>query len=96
MENGPFFERVRLLEVIIDYGSAFVTYGKEIESKGVQFPSRDAPDKINRGGQFAVARDSSNISAFLPQEHQIGMRSDERKYGQPDSLHILSNFFCIM
>ena len=50
MENGPFFERVRLLEVIIDYGSAFVTYGKEIESKGVQFPSRDAPDKINRGG----------------------------------------------
>ena len=38
------------LEVIIDYGSAFVTYGNEIESKGVQFPGRDAPDKINRGG----------------------------------------------
>ena len=39
-----------ILEVIIDYESAFVTYGNEIESKGVQFPSRDAPDKINRGG----------------------------------------------
>ena len=38
------------LEVIIDYGSAFVTYGNEIEWKGVQFPGRDAPDKINRGG----------------------------------------------
>ena len=38
------------LEVIIDYGSAFVTYGNEIESKGVQFPGRDAPDKISRGG----------------------------------------------
>ena len=32
-------------EVIIDYGSTFVTYGNEIESKGVQFPGRDAPDK---------------------------------------------------
>ena len=34
------------LEVIIDYGSAFVTYGNKIESKRVQF----ALDKINRGG----------------------------------------------
>ena len=42
------------------------------------FPSRDAPDQINRGGSFAVARDSSKISAFVPQEHQIRMRSDER------------------
>ena len=39
-----------VLEVIVDYGSAFVTYGNEIESNGVQFPGRDAPDKINRGG----------------------------------------------
>ena len=43
-----------ILEVIIDYGSPFVTYGKitetKIESKGVQFPGWDAPDKINRGG----------------------------------------------
>ena len=33
-----------LLEVVIDYGSEFVTYGNEIESKGVQFPGRYAPD----------------------------------------------------
>ena len=38
------------LEVITDYGFAFVTYGNEMESKGVQFPGRDALDKINRGG----------------------------------------------
>ena len=38
------------LEVIIDYGSSFVTYRNEIESKEVQFPGRDAPDNINRGG----------------------------------------------
>ena len=37
-----------LLEVIIDYGSAFVTYRNKIESKGVHFPGRDAPDKISR------------------------------------------------
>ena len=41
------------LEVILDNGSAFVTYGKnyenEIVSKGVQFPGRGAPDIINRG-----------------------------------------------
>ena len=40
----------KILEVIIDYGSAFVTPGDEIELKGVQFPGRGAPDKINRGG----------------------------------------------
>ena len=34
---------------IIDYGSALVTHGNEIELKGVQFPGRDALDKINRG-----------------------------------------------
>ena len=41
---------ILILEVIIDYVSAFVTYGNEIESKGVQFPGGDAPDKISRGG----------------------------------------------
>ena len=45
---------------------------------GVQFPGRGAPDKTNRGGLFAVARDSWKISALVPQEHQIRMRSDER------------------
>ena len=68
------------LEVIIDYGFAFVTYGNEIESKGVQFPRRDAPDIINRGGLSAVARHSSKISAIVPQEHQFRMRSDERDW----------------
>ena len=43
-----YFNR-ELLEVIIDYGSAFVTYRNKIESKGVHFPGRDAPDKISRG-----------------------------------------------
>ena len=38
-----------LLEVIIDYGYAFVTYRNKIEWKGVHFPGRDAPDKISRG-----------------------------------------------
>ena len=66
------------LEVIVDYGFAFVTYGNEIESKGVQFHGRDAPDIINRAGLSAVARHSSKISAIVPQEHQFRMRSDER------------------
>ena len=39
---------ILILEVIIDYVSAFVTYGNKIESKGVQFPGRDALDKISR------------------------------------------------
>ena len=39
-----------IVEVIIDHGSPFVTYGTEMESKRVQLPWRDAPDKINRGG----------------------------------------------
>ena len=42
------------IEVIVDYGSGFVTYrenyGNEIESKVVQFPGWGTPDKINRGG----------------------------------------------
>ena len=57
-------------------------YGKIKETtscrKKSQFPDQGAPDKINRGGLFAVTRDSSKISALMPQEHQIRMRSDER------------------
>ena len=49
------------LEVIIDYRSVFVTYGNLIESKGVQFPSRDAPDKISG----AVAHDTSKMCGFV-------------------------------
>ena len=59
-----------ILEVIIDYGSAFVTYGNEIESKGVQFPGRSGPDKISGGGYSAVAPDTSKICGFVLQEPQ--------------------------
>ena len=59
-----------ILEVIIDYGSAFVTYGNEIESKGVQFPGRDAPAKISGTSLFAVAPDTSKICGFVPQDQQ--------------------------
>ena len=38
-----------VLEVIIDYGSAFITNGNEIESNEVQFPDRSGPDKISGG-----------------------------------------------
>ena len=48
-------------EVIIDYGSAFVrTYG-----------ITETIDKINSGGYFAITRDSSKMSALVPQVHQI-------------------------
>ena len=38
-----------------------VRSSSEIESKGVQFPGRDAPDKISGGGHSVVARDTSKI-----------------------------------
>ena len=57
-------------------------YGNQIELKWVKFPVRGAPDKINRGGWFAVAHDSSKISALGPQEHQIRTRSDKREKRQ--------------
>ena len=56
--------------MIIDYGSAFVSNRKEIESKGVQFPGQDAPDKISGGGLSAVVHNISKICGFEPQEHQ--------------------------
>ena len=48
--NAYWFLFVYILEVFIDYRSAFVTYRNEVVSKGVQFPGRDASDKISRGG----------------------------------------------
>ena len=41
-----------MLSLITDprYSNLRKNYGNEIESKGVQFPSRGAPDKINKGG----------------------------------------------
>ena len=55
-----------VLDVIIDYGSAFVAYGNEIESKEVQFPGRGGPDKISRGGYSAVAPDTSLCTTGTP------------------------------
>ena len=63
-------------------------YGNEIESMGVQFSGRGAPDKTNKSGSFAVALDSWKISALVPQEHLIRMCSDER-----DNEYILVCFF---
>ena len=40
----------RVFTVIVDYGSVFITYGNEIESKGVQFPGEMPLLKINGGG----------------------------------------------
>ena len=54
----------------------------ETKFQFVKFPGRGAPDKINRGGWFAVAHDSSKISALGPQEHQIRTRSDKREKRQ--------------
>ena len=61
---------MRLKAVIIDHGPTFVTFRKEIELKGVQFPGWDAPDKISGGGQSTVAPDTSKICGFVPQDHQ--------------------------
>ena len=41
---------LKIAALCLDLGSVFVAYGNEIESKGVQFPGRDAPDKISGGG----------------------------------------------
>ena len=47
------------------------TRGNQIEPKGVQFPGRDAPDKINRG--------SNSQSPVIARKCLIRMRSDERE-----------------
>ena len=76
---------VNKLEVIIDYGSAFVTYGKikETKSSGKEssFPAEVPLIKlIGAANLHAVARDCKKISALVPQEHQVRMRSDEREH----------------
>ena len=74
----PFLKDI-LIDVIIDNFTDLCSknYRNEIELKGVQFPGQGAPDKINRGSLFALAHESSKISALVPQEHQIRMRSHE-------------------
>lgn len=50
--------------------SAFVTYGNKTETKRVHFAGPDAPDKISRGSQSAIARDTPKICGFVPKEHE--------------------------
>ena len=52
------------------HGFAVPSIKLEIESKGVQFPGRDAPAKISGSSLFAVAPDTSKICGFVPQEQQ--------------------------
>ena len=66
----------------------FITYEtitvNKMESKGVQFPSWGDPEKINRGGEFAVGEGGANLQSpviaqkfrpLVPQEHHIRMYS---------------------
>ena len=68
---------MRLKAIIIDFGPTFVTFRKEIELKGVQFPGWDAPDKIS----VAANRQSPLIPRkFVVLYHRttkIRMHSDE-------------------
>ena len=68
---------VIILEVIIDYGSTFVTYGRANESKGVQFPGRDAPDKISGGANRQSPPIPRKFVALYHRNTKIRMRSDE-------------------
>ena len=53
--------------------------GTKSSRKGPSFQAEMPMIKlIGAAIKSAVARDSSKISAFAPQEHQIRMRSDER------------------
>lgn len=58
--------------------SAFVTYGNKTETKRVHFAGPDAPDKISRGSQSAIARDTSKFVALYQRNTKIRMRSEER------------------
>ena len=83
-----------MLEVIIDHGSAFITYGNYIESKGVQFPGRDGPDKIRGAGRSAVARNALKICGFVPQDTKIRMRSDQHYLEKLVRLKVFKNHDC--
>ena len=65
--------------VIIDQRSSLTKkLRKFLESKEVQLPDQGAPKKINRQLICFFFFDSSKLSALVPQEHQIMMRSNER------------------
>ena len=63
----------------------FVKYGKITEKKSSgkesSFPAEVPLIKlIGAANLHAVARDCKKISALVPQEHQVRMRSDEREH----------------
>ena len=62
-----------------------------LESKGVQFPGRDAPDKISRGGLSAFALGTSKICGFASQNTKTRIRSDEREQKNPSFVRRMKN-----
>ena len=78
------------LEVIIDYGSAFVTYGKITGTKSSRkessFPAEVPLIKVIEAANLQSPVIARKISAFASQEHHIRKLSDEReKERQPRS-----------
>ena len=68
------------LEVIIDYGFAFVTHGNEIELKKSSFPA-EIPLTKSVGAANRKSQVASNTRTFLALYHRntkIRMRSNER------------------
>ena len=61
------------LELIMNYRSSFVTYGNEIESKGIQFPGRDTPDESANRQSPPITR---TFVALHHRNTKIRMRSD--------------------
>ena len=70
-----------MLEVIIDYGSAFDIYGKVTKTKSSRkessFPAEEPLIKLIGAANFQSPVRARKFSALVPQEHQIWMRSDE-------------------
>ena len=60
------------LEVIFDYGSVFVAYGKITETKS-------SPTESSFPAQVPLIKLIGAANLQVPQEHQIRMRSDERE-----------------
>ena len=78
------------LEVIIDYGSEFVTYGKITGTKSSRkessFPAEVPLIKVIEAANLQSPVIARKISAFASQEHHIRKLSDEReKERQPRS-----------
>ena len=78
------------LEVIIDYGSEFATYGKITGTKSSRkessFPAEVPLIKVIEAANLQSPVIARKISAFASQEHHIRKLSDEReKERQPRS-----------